>query len=349
MAPRPNSDIESRCAIRRRVAAGGSARAEVRGSLAARDGARSLGNRGRSTGSAGFTLIEVLVSISIIALLLALLIPVLGSARAGARAAVCSSRLGQLGKGWQMYADANKDIVVPGRLPEAPGGFDNPRNWHDVGNGDKYRPNWAAMLAPSLGAFPFDAPSTRDERQDFDSDVFLCPQVADWRDERNYPFGYNYQFLGNARWTNGFPRKYPVYQFSLRVPSGTVMAADSMGTAGGFSTRERLGYDDDLIAPPQEMMGNVGWALDPPRLTADSDHGDGRPGSRRSSVDPRHRGRANVVFCDGHVEAMTDEQLGYRRHAGGRYVDLDPPEGPPPTNKLFSQTGRDDDPPPSRD
>ncbi len=247
-----------------------------------------------------------------------------------------------------MYADNHKDMVVPGRLPESPGGFDNPRNWHDVGNGDKYRPNWAAMLATYVGSFPFEKPSTADDRQDFDSDVYLCPEVAYWRDERNYAFGYNYQFLGNGRRTNGFPRKYPVYRFLIRSPSAMVMAADSMGTAAGFEPRERLGYDDDLVSPAQEMMGNVGWALDPPRLTADSDHGDGQPGSRRSAVDPRHKGKVSTAFCDGHVASMSDEELGYRRHTGGRYVDLDPPDGTPPHNKHFALNGQDGDPPGTR-
>ena len=59
-----------------------------------------------------FTLIELLVVISIIAILAALMLPALGTAQESSRIAHCSNNLNQIGKGLQMYADANKD-----RLP----------------------------------------------------------------------------------------------------------------------------------------------------------------------------------------------------------------------------------------
>ena len=59
----------------------------------------------------GFTLIELLVVISIIAILAALLLPALSTARESANIAHCSNNLNQIGKGLQMYADANKDFL----------------------------------------------------------------------------------------------------------------------------------------------------------------------------------------------------------------------------------------------
>ena len=62
----------------------------------------------------GFTLVELLVVISIIALLMAILMPALNKARALGRRIVCCSHLRQLALGWSMYADANGGNLVNG-------------------------------------------------------------------------------------------------------------------------------------------------------------------------------------------------------------------------------------------
>lgn len=60
----------------------------------------------------GFTIIELLVVISIISLLVSLLLPALASARQSAQAIGCMANLKQQGLAWQMYADENKDLIV---------------------------------------------------------------------------------------------------------------------------------------------------------------------------------------------------------------------------------------------
>jgi len=74
---------------------------------------RTEDNRKDSAGSA-FTLIELLVVIAVIALLMALLVPVLGRAREHARRAVCLSNLRQLTAAWIAYADQNGGKLVNG-------------------------------------------------------------------------------------------------------------------------------------------------------------------------------------------------------------------------------------------
>jgi prepilin-type N-terminal cleavage/methylation domain-containing protein/prepilin-type processing-associated H-X9-DG protein len=63
---------------------------------------------------AGFTLIELLVVIAVITLLMALLIPVLRSARELAQRAVCLSNLKQLTLAWLAYATEYDGVLVKG-------------------------------------------------------------------------------------------------------------------------------------------------------------------------------------------------------------------------------------------
>ena len=242
--------------------------------------------------------------------------------------------------GWQMYCDDNNGVMLPGRFADFGGGANNPDNLYLVGNGKKVRPRWIAIMGSSVGSYAFNAPDPANDRQNYDSKVYVCPSTPLWTDERNSSYGYNHQFLGNARMGNGLYYNFPVKQTSLSSLSSTVVFGDSIGTAAGFSVGNRLPYQND--GKDVAALGNHAWVLDPPRLTASSDRGTGDAGSPRTAVDPRHDGRSSVVFADGHSEVKTPENLGYSRSQDGLFTDsgafnnffsgkdtdLDPPEKP---------------------
>ncbi len=62
-----------------------------------------------------FSLLDVLVSLMIIAILIGLLIPVISKANEAARRVVCQSNVRQLGVAMLMYADANKEYLPHSR------------------------------------------------------------------------------------------------------------------------------------------------------------------------------------------------------------------------------------------
>jgi len=289
-----------------------------------------------------FTLIELLVVVAIITVLIGILLPSLSAVREQTRGTMCLANLRQVSHGWHLYADENQDISVPGRYANAGGGTSIPANWYEVGNGLKYRPRWIVTMGRYVGLYAYDNPRTDDDRQDYTSQVYLDPSMPERADERNHAWGYNYQFLGNARKSSGRFLNYPVNRTRITSFASTVLGGDSLGTASGFAESQRTDYENDGTAEP--ALGNHAWSLDPPRLTANSDRGSGDPGSRRTAVDPRHRGKANVTFADGHGSAMTPEALGYRRLPDGAFVDLETVDDLP-TNRFFSGVGYDEDPP----
>ncbi|HEY5914469.1 MAG TPA: type II secretion system protein [Verrucomicrobiae bacterium] len=102
---------------------------------------------------AGFTLIELLVVIAVIAILAALLLPVLSSARRKTQAVECLNNLRQIGQTTYMYCSDNDD-----RLPFA--WFDDP---------DPKENSFFALLTPLVYGTYFDGYG------DFELKLYSCP------------------------------------------------------------------------------------------------------------------------------------------------------------------------------
>lgn len=293
-----------------------------------------------------FTLVELLVVIGIIAILMGLLLPALGGARKSAQTVQCASNLRQLATGWQLYANANRRVSVPGRLPTdgKPGGV------YDLDNGEQYRPRWYELLGAAQGIYACKNPQKiENDSWTIEDSVFLCPTVGDWNNSRNYPYGYNYQFLGNARPQPGMAGSgvtgaarwinYPVMATKIKAAE-TVMAVDCIGTAAGKPELARTGYYPDGTKD-LNARGNKASFVDPPGMTMRSDFADAqnRGPANRSGPDARHKKKLNAAFCDGHVELLAPQDLGYK-------VNLDGSMGIDGNNRLFSGTGENIEPPP---
>jgi prepilin-type N-terminal cleavage/methylation domain-containing protein len=66
----------------------------------------------------GFTIVEMLVVVSIIAVLAGMLLPAVGKATRTARKSRENNRLRQVGVAWNLYSNANDGGALPGFLPE---------------------------------------------------------------------------------------------------------------------------------------------------------------------------------------------------------------------------------------
>ena len=228
--------------------------------------------------AAAFTLIELLVVVAIIALLLSILLPALGQAKAQGKMVVCGSNLRQMGIALHSYLQENRDFF-PGE--------------HSV----DYTP--VNVWAPRLRRY-----AAMQEK------LFWCPaadMATHWTVKLEWPFvpphmrGYGYQ-----------PGERPVFSGDNGdlFPYGY----NSWGVAETFDAEKKM------ILGLGANVGDGGcpwvWAVRLSDVKRPADMitlADSKAdGVWDSAIDPetwqdhewpsaRHRGGAQVMFCDGHV------------------------------------------------
>ncbi len=227
----------------------------------------SHGRQGRTINNSlsvkTFTLIELLVVIAIIAILASLLLPALKSARDTAVQIDCLNLLKQMGTANHMYANEWNEWFVPICQMPIPMPGITPRN-SEWRNNVAYRELLGIPSADPSGGYDYTWPMN-----------MACKKAARSMATENkgwvtiyLSWGFNYT---DADKTTGSLTLWGYKRTEVANPSAKCMIIDSTNWLCGSWTV--AGSDDTSMAPGTGQ--GIGY---------------------------RHRGNANISFCDGHAE-----------------------------------------------
>jgi prepilin-type processing-associated H-X9-DG protein/prepilin-type N-terminal cleavage/methylation domain-containing protein len=283
----------------------------------------------RISGSVGgFTLVELLVVIGIIALLISMLLPALSVARQASLRVACSAKLKTVMLAAQIHSiDHHGFYPLAGVLPGwAPADFDDRylRKYDYATYAQELSPQeFPVSLNPITISLSMEMTShkldgeTNDQIGVSETDGrgfiknFLCPaQANSIADLTQLPelyvsnilvytqaesFIFNEAIVG---WGAADTYHRLKGQASLvRQPSATMFVADGlMGSL--FKART-------FWPPNSALMTVYNINLYPPITLADALTDDGKAGDPQNFDRHRHRGKINIGFCDGHVETRS--------------------------------------------
>ena len=252
----------------------------------------------RSQPGHAFTLLELLVVVAVIALLLAILLPALSAAMEAGRAAVCGTRLNQIGIGTLSFAEANEN-----RLPYF-GGADTGRSQH--------LEFWVTQIARTIDAF--------------EPQIYACPSDPIPKPIEVYQFdGVVYDGNTLRAMDSRLAREI------ARRRRRRVLVKVTYHGACGLLTRASA-TDSTLVPrnvtdwkrPHKAILLVEGYAFPnySPQMSDNLHRSCYRFGTlgalKRGRVNAtwnRHFGTTNVLFMDGHVRNFSPPDIG---HLGGQ-------------------------------
>lgn len=264
---------------------------------------------------AGFTVIELLVVIGIIAMLMGILLPALRAARESARAAACGSHLRSIGQGLVLYNDDHAEAVIPSfNMEGTAGGPGVPLDgWAPILDRDGYVRGYRGDRGNA-----FHCPST------VDVDGLAAGQTGTDPDNPKGWMDWPFVRIGSANQAllipdRGFERIIRVsYWINADNPIGGLVSVTpdvfytgSVGYGPGSNgVSIRTTYLRSFVRPHELIALADGVYSGRQR--------DNQVGMTNSRIGYRHPGRwgtANAAFADGHVAAVGGKE--FPRSLGG--------------------------------